>query len=259
MRPRYAVGVMTLILVILIPAVAAMAQLHPGRGVRGGYGGYGGYYGGYGEDAGVWGAYTSALSNATTRYIAESDKLAGQNAALQQRAMMQSGIRNTLTTQAETRTQDLYNQRQSNRDWWFQVQQQQVAQRQATAARPSMGVASVAGFESAMPAASQPEAAANIIKWPPVLCEARFAEQRARVEAPYRRNPEKQANPTVEDYKNMIDAAGRMKTILGEMTAEISAQEYFNTEKYLDQLAAEARGRIEKARSGRLHVQRRRA
>ena len=43
----------------------------------------------------------------------------------------------------------------------------------------------------------------------------------------------------------MIDAAEQMKTILGQMTAEISAEDYLNTMKFLDQLAAEARGRIE--------------
>jgi hypothetical protein len=42
----------------------------------------------------------------------------------------------------------------------------------------------------------------------------------------------------------MDAAAEQMKTILGQMTAEISAQDYFNTAKFLDQLAAEARGRI---------------
>ena len=218
----------------------------PGRGYRGDYGGYGGYYG-YGGD-GAWGAYTSALNNATSRNVAEQDRLAGQNAALQQRAMMQSGIRNTLTTQAQTRTQDLLDRQQSNKDWWFQVQQQQLAQRQTVAARPYVGQAPVAGFESAAPARAQPEAATDIIKWPSVLRDPRFAQQRAAVEAPYRRAPKGEAIPTVEDYQNMIEAAAQMKTILGQMTAEISAQDYLNTMKFLDQLAAEARGRIANAR-----------
>ena len=69
------------------------------------------------------------------------------------------------------------------------------------------------------------------------------------VEAPYRRAPKGEAIPTVEDYKNMIDAAEQMKTILGQMTAEISAQDYLNTVKFLDQLAAEARGRIENVKA----------
>ncbi len=45
----------------------------------------------------------------------------------------------------------------------------------------------------------------------------------------------------------MIDAAQRMKTILGQMTATISAQDYLGAVKFLDELAAEARGRIEKS------------
>jgi crotonobetainyl-CoA:carnitine CoA-transferase CaiB-like acyl-CoA transferase len=158
---------------------------------------------------------------------------------------MQSGIRNTLTTQAQTRTQDILGQQQSNKDWWFQVQQQQMAQRRAMPALASGGGAPAAGFESARSAAAQPEVATDIIKWPSVLRDPQFAQERARVEAPYRRAPKGEAIPTVDDYKNMIDAAEQMKTILGQMTAEISAQAYLNTVKFLDQLAAEARGRIE--------------
>ena len=37
-----------------------------------------------------------------------------------------------------------------------------------------------------------------------------------------------------------------MKLILQGMAAGISAQDYLNTEAFLDQLAAEARGRLEK-------------
>lgn len=243
MRQKYAVGVWAVIL-LLASSPALLAQMHPGRSFAGRYGGYGGYgdFGGYG----AWGAYTSALNSATTRNIAEQDHLAGMNAAMQQNAMMQSGIRNTMMTQAQTRTQDIYSQRQSNRDWWFQVEQQQSAQRQAAAARAPMGtvaMAPVAGFDSALSAVPQPEAATDIIKWLPVLCDPRFAEQRATVEAPYRRTPKGQ--PTVADYENMIDATKQMKAILGQMTAQISAQEYLGAEKFIDQLAAEARGRIE--------------
>ena len=144
MRRTYLLGILAVVL-LFTPSAKAWGQMWPGRGYRGDYGGYGGYYGG----DGAWGAYTSALNNATSRNVAEQDRLAGQNAAMQQRAMMQSGIRNTLTTQAQTRTQDILGQQQSNRDWWFQVQQQQLAQRQTMAARPSAGAAPVAGFESA--------------------------------------------------------------------------------------------------------------
>ena len=67
------------------------------------------------------------------------------------------------------------------------------------------------------------------------------------IEAPYRRNPTGLSIPTADDYKNMIETTGRMKETLKQMTAEISAQEYLDAEAFLDQLATEARQRLEKA------------
>ena len=151
---------------VLALATTAVAQFWPGYG----------YYGGYG----AWGAYSSAVENSTSRYIAQQDRLQGQKAAMQQNALMQSGIRNTLTTQAQTRTQDILGQQQSNKDWWFQVQQQQMAQRRAMPALASGGGAPAAGFESAPSATARPEAATDIIKWPPVLCDPQFAQQTGR-------------------------------------------------------------------------------
>jgi hypothetical protein len=241
---RHTGNAVVLTLVSLVLSTTATAQMHPGRSYHGPYG--------YGANdfAGVWGAYTSAINYSTTRYVAEQDHLAGQNAAMMQNSMMQSGIRNTLSSQADMRTQNILGQQQANRDWWFQVQQQQSAQRQLAAARPMVGGVPSAGFESAAPVpAPRPQVATDIIKWPSLLGDSRFAEQRAKVEAPYRSAPKGQANPTVADYEAMIDAAGKMKAILGQMTAEISAQEYLGVEKFLDQLAAEARGRIKKSGS----------
>jgi hypothetical protein len=206
---------------------AASAQFWPGYGYGdGGYGGWGG-------------AQVAQQADATMRNIAEQEHAASQAMAAQQSAAMQSNIRNTLSTQAEMRTQGILNQQQSNRDWWFQVQQQQQAQRRAMAAsgRP-------AASETFAPTAAisrGPAVATDIIPWPPVLWDSRFAQQRAVVEAPYRR----ETTRTVADYESMIEAAGRMKLILGEMTSELSAQEYLHAEKFLDQLAAEARGRIQ--------------
>jgi hypothetical protein len=212
---------------LLAFAATAQAQFWPRH--------HGGYYGG--DDMGVWGAYASAIESSTSRQIAEQNRLAGAQAAMQQNAALQNNIRNTMTSQAQERTQDLLAQRQSNRDWWFQVQQQQTANRLALAARS-------AGVEAIPAVAPRYEAPTDVIKWLPVLCDPRFAEQRAAIEAPYRRVPKQQ--PTVADYEKMIDAAQQMKVTLGQMTAEISAQEYLNAEKFLDQLAAEARGRIDK-------------
>jgi hypothetical protein len=81
----------------------------------------------------------------------------------------------------------------------------------------------------------------EIITWPHALLDPRMGRQRAIVEAPYRRNPKGQANPTNEDYQNMIGAAGRMRSILGRMSGEISPQDSREAERFLDRLVAQAR------------------
>ncbi len=223
-------------------AIPAAAQSWPGHHAHHGLPGYGGY-GDYGGD-GAWGLYASAMNNVATRKIAEADRLAGQRAAMQQAAAFQNESRAMLSSQAQARTQSEQGARQSYRDWWFQVEKQQFAQRPRSGAPTS---APVGGFEAASFAAPPSAASTSIIKWLPVLCDPQFAADRAVVEAPYRRQPK--ADPTAADYRNMIEAAQRMKATLGRMTAQISAQEYLAAEKFLDQLAAEAAARIEKAKS----------
>jgi hypothetical protein len=243
--------VLSLATCLSVSAFTAMGQMHPGRhgyyGQRasGGYGGYDDYYGG--NDA--WGAVASAMNTTSSRYAAQQDRMAGQAAADMQRGMMQSNIRNTLSTQAEMRTQNIIGQGEANRDWWFQVQQQQAAQRQSmAAAHAPIAMMSAAGLEAVSSPTPQPSAATDVIKWQSTLCEPRFSADRAKVEAPYRRAPKGKAAPTTADYQNMIDAAQHMKLLLGQMTADISAQDYLGAEKFLDQLAAEAHGRIEQGK-----------
>lgn len=201
-----------------------------------------GNYDGYGYDFGV--TYNLSSAGNASRYVAQADRMMGERAAMQQQAALQSGIRSTMAADAQARQQAILGQQQAGRDWWFQVQQQQVAQRQAMGSR-SMGIPS-AGFESA-PQATEPPVAMDVIQWLPVLRNPRFAQERAMIEAPYRRNPTGLSIPTADDYKNMIETTGRMKETLKQMTAEISAQEYLDAEAFLDQLATEARQRLEKA------------
>lgn len=235
MRKTLVIAVLT---VIWLSALSTMAhaQFWPGYGRTGGYG--------------AWGAYAAGREQAVTASIAGQRQLAGQKAAMQQSASMQRNIQNTLSSQAVMRTQNIVNQQQSNRDWWFGVQQQQLAQRQSMPAGGSTGMAVAAAriaTKGQEPIASS--AATDIIKWPSVLCEERFSQQRALVEAPYRREPKGKVIPTVADYENMIKAVKQMKILLGEVTSQISAQEYLHAEKFLDQLADEARQRIEKDKS----------
>ncbi len=87
--------------------------------------------------------------------VAAQSRLLGQQAAMQQNMVVQSGIRNTLTTQSQAQNTAILNQRQSNRDWWFQYQTGQMAERQARdydAPGPP-----ARGFRFRGPAASQGE------------------------------------------------------------------------------------------------------
>ena len=157
---------------------------------------------------------------------------------MNQNQAVQQGIRSTLSSQAQARTQAIQAEGQSNRDWWFQQQQRQVAQGPRTGARsPLPFVPSVA----ATTAPPQPAASAGIIAWPQLLLDPRFAAARATVEDPYRQD----RRPTRDDYLAMVGATTEMKTTLEGLAAEVSAAEYMATVKFLDTLAAEAQGRLE--------------
>jgi hypothetical protein len=199
-------------------------------------------------------------SSAATRDMAQAYQAWGQQAT--QGSATQSGIRTALDTDAERRTQAIYGQQQANRDWWYQTERRQVAQRSSSAAQPqavavplpysvpSSGAgsdspytppASVAGFESAPAPVSS-----GIIKWPPVLSGPAFLRQRARIEDPYLRSVKGLSTPTPKDYRDMIETAERMKAMLKTVSDVISAQDYLSAVAFLDQLAAEARSRLEK-------------
>ena len=213
----------------------AWGQLYRGHGYSYGYGGWGD------GGAAALGSLSTTSQYNTTRNIQAASQVAGQNIAAQQSAAMQSNIRNSMMTQAQTRSQDMLNQRQSNQDWWFQVQQRQVAQRQATAGRmpPTMPPAtsfepSASAATSATSASSTPAAAADdVMQWPTALQDARFAALRSEIEAPYRRTPGKISYPTPEDYLAMLQPIQQMRGILGQMTSELTAREYLDAEKFL--------------------------
>jgi hypothetical protein len=86
--------------------------------------------------------------------------------------------------------------------------------------------------------------AATIVPWPTVLRDRQFATERARIEEPYRRSLSGQGAPTAADYQEMIDAAAQMKAILWQTVPNISEPDSTNAEKFLDQLALEARGQL---------------
>jgi hypothetical protein len=109
-----------------------------------------------------------------------------------------------------------------------------------TGTATSFGIVAASG-EVEVSDSSEPSA----IPWPPVLRNPRFSEQRARIEAPYQRASRGQTVPAPADYHNMIDAAEQMKIMLWQTTTEVPEQEAAATERFLDQLATEARGQLD--------------
>jgi hypothetical protein len=219
----------------LLSASPGMAQFWPGSPYA--------YYGG------AWGGYPAGQYN-TTREIAAQSRQVGQAAAIGQNLVVQSGIRNTLLTQAQQQTNAIQSQQQANQDWWFQVQQQQMAEQRA---RGPSAPAPVGGGYAADPAAvgyglpvARPPVAADIIQWPPVLQEPTFAALRAEIEAPYRRSPPAVSAPTADDYRNMVKTVQEMKAVLEWRLGQGSGlltQDYDQAKAFLDKMGQEALAR----------------
>jgi hypothetical protein len=242
MRKIYVLGILAVVWFVTSHTVV-LAQR---PGYSGGHRGYGGY-GGYGDDAGVMALQSSAINQASARNAAQSNRLMGQSAAMQQSAMVQSGIRDTLGSQADARTQNILSQRQSNRDWWFQVQQQQTAARPAyrssSSALASCGFGAEPAADGFTVAGADSQVATDIIKWPTTLQEKEFASGRALIEAPYRRSPPALSTPTAEDYRDMVKTVDEMKAILEwrlTVKSGLETKNYEQAKAFLDKLGQEA-------------------
>ncbi len=219
--------------ILALAAWATLSATAPGQLVP-----YRGHYGG-------WGAYPYGARSTynTQSRIAANRQSEAQSRAMQQNRAVQQGIRNTLTSQSQTRTQNIVGQQQANRDWWFQTQQQQAARSSQTRRGPAppTGEASLAAISEAARQVSHP----GIIPWPVLLKRPLFNQERAIVEAPYL-DRTAGGGPTVKDFQQMIKATEQMKGLLKDFAFKITAAEYLEAEKFLDQLAAEARGWIQK-------------
>ena len=213
---------------VLAAGSSASAQFWPGNP-----------YGGNG----AWGGYPYGQFQ-TNQAIAAENRQLGQVAAMGQNLVVQNGIRSTLSNQADNRTNAILGQRQANRDWWFQYQSQQSAQRRA---QPSAET-TAAAFEPAGPAAAAPVAATDIIAWPILLQRPSFAPERARIEAPYRRTPPRLSTPTADDYREMVKTVESMRGILEWLTREgVETQQYDEAKAFLAKLGEEARERAGQA------------
>jgi hypothetical protein len=192
---------------------------------------------------GDWGGSPSYQFSNPLPQIAAQNRQLGQQAAMQQNMMVQSGIRNTLLTQAQGQTNAVLNQRQANQDWWFQYQGQKMAAQRGGGTGASAALVGVGGFEPADPA---PQAAMDIIQWPALLQAPAFASRRAEIEAPYRRSPPGLSVPTTNDYRNMAKTVEQMKDILDWLTRDgVNTQQYDLANACLNKIGQEARERSE--------------
>ncbi len=213
----------------------AFGQFYPG----GGYGGYRGY--------GGWGAAESNSQYIVGSQLAAQNRQAGQQAAMAQNAVVQSGIRNTLSNQADSRSNAILTQRQSTQDWWFQNQQQQAAERRAAEYRsPSPGAAGYGpalGTGNFVPAGEPPRVALDVIRWPTVLQDGAFASERTQVEAPYRRSPPKLSTPTASNFGTIVETVEEMQAVLEWKLSDsgLPTNEYNQAKAFLAKMHAEAR------------------
>ena len=219
---------------ILIAALVAGMLGLAGRAAAQFYPGYG--YGGWGGMNGSAALLGSDYRQATAIQTTAQSRQFGQQAAMEQNYVVQSGIRNTLSNQAQSQTNAILSQQQANQDWWFQQQSQEMAQRRARAYASGASAAAV----NFAPSAEPPPAAMDIIKWPAALQEPCFASERAKIEAPYRRTPPKLSVPAPADYRNMASTVEDMKAVLQwRLTDGIATADYDAAKTFLNRLGEE--------------------
>jgi hypothetical protein len=198
------------------------AQFYPGFG-----------YGGWGGD-GSAALLGSDYRQAAALQAKAQSRQAGQEAAMQQNYVVQSGIRSTLSSQAQSQANAIAAQQQATQDWWFQHQSQQLAP-----VPPSFA-----------PSGRQPVAAMDIIQWPTALQDSCFASERAKIEAPYRRTPPKLSVPTAADYRNMAATVEDMKAVLEwRLNDGINTADYNAATTFLQKLGQEVSQRAQAAGS----------
>ncbi len=222
---------------VLAVAKPVSAQLWRGRS--------GGYY----DDGGLASAVALASSNRASSnqmQLSAQNQQSAQQAARQQSMAVQSGIRNTMTTQAQNRTNAIEDQRQSYKDWWFQTKQQQAG-RPANVTRSQVPMAGGYGMRQSTGGGFtyedfHPPVTLDIIRWPTVLQEKMFISERAQIEEPYRRSPPDLSTPTATDYRNMVKTVEDMKGMLEWRLGEhggLPKVDYEQAKAFLNTLAKE--------------------
>jgi hypothetical protein len=240
-RTHYVVaGIVT---VLMLQAGTAFAQIAPRRSLGGNRGG--GYYS---LDPVIFPNINQ--TNAAYQQAA-SQARANQAQSAMARTSAWQNINQSMMQQANMRTQSMAADRQSAKDWWFETQTQQAAERRARASYQPTNLPSLspaATLELANEIARQPDptpAQKEIMLWPTLLKGSAFDQYRARVEAPFRRSYAEKTPMTADDYRGILQAIDEMKSKLEGMSSQVIESEFAAVNGYLDELATDAQKRLD--------------
>jgi hypothetical protein len=215
--------------ILIFCALPAQAQFVP----------YGGFY----PDMGVIGAATAAFSSAAQQNVYMQNRQLQQTTSAA-RSQAWQNINRSMQMEASARSAAVPDAGQAARDWMYQN-----AQSSRTALRPMTLPSTDMAMVTPTREASQPAATREIMLWPTLLKEQRFNDDRADVEAPFRRAYADGKPLTIADYQGIIKSVEKMKATVKGMESQIVEPEYTAVEKFLDDLIADAQKRIQ-AREG---------
>jgi hypothetical protein len=208
----------------LITALPARAQFVPGP-----------YYFG----SGAIGSYTSAYQSAAQQQAYTENRQMQMEGSLA-RSSAWMNINQSMQAQAAARSASTPDAGQAARDWMNQnASPGRSSSKPMTLPKSDVRVASVQQTPNVRVA--EPK---EIMLWPTLLKDRRFQEDRADVEAPFRRAAADGKPLTIEDYKGIIKSVDSIKGTVKSMESQIVETEYESVQKYLDDLITDAQKRI---------------
>jgi hypothetical protein len=213
--------------ILILAALPAQAQFVPGP-----------YYS---SDMGVLGSATAAYQSATQQQAYSNYRQMGAASSMAH-SMAWMNINRNMQAEAASSPATVPDAAQAARDWMYQ---------QSSYSRPSprptsLPSTSLSYAAPQRPVVQQPEKAApkEIMLWPTVLKDKRYAKERTAVESPFRRAYADKKPLTVKDYEMIILVLEKMKVGVEGMKAQLVETEYDSVQQYLDDLIADAEKRI---------------
>src|SRR3972149_2170138 len=194
--------------------------------------------GNYYSDAGVMGVATAAYQSAAQQQAYTANRQMQMTSSMARSAAWQN-INRSMQTQAMSRPSSVPDTAQAARDWMFQnTAPKGYSRRPATLPPVSMSSPAPA-VETSVQAAPR-----EIMLWPTILKDPLFDDDRAGVEAPFRRAYADGKPLSIADYEGIIKTVERMKVSLKSFESQLVASEYDAVEQYLDSLIEDAQKRI---------------